>query len=169
MRAGEYAGNYQEGYEDYGQLFTQVGKVSHRSCILLTSREKPKEIAMMEGDNKPVRSLLLGGLDESDARNIFSEIGDSFSGSDEDWQKLVRFYNGNPLALKLAARHINEVFFGDISEFLRNKEQIFYDLKDLLDWHFERMSDAEKEIMCWMAINREPVSKKFLLRYLTAP
>jgi WD40 repeat protein len=153
---GDKAGQYIEGFEGYGELFRQVGEVSHQSCLLLTSREKPQEIALLEGEKKPVRSLELGGLDATEGQNIFAEIGE-FSGSKDDWKELNEFYNGNPLVLELAARHIKKVFFGNISIFLKEGRQVFGKLRDLLDWHFERLSTNEKEIMYWLAINREPV------------
>jgi len=34
----------------------------------------------------------------------------------------------------------------------------FGDIRELLEQQFERLSDQEKEIMYWLAINREPVS-----------
>ena len=39
------AGIYHQGHEDYGQLLKRLGEERHRSCLLLTSREKPKEIS----------------------------------------------------------------------------------------------------------------------------
>ena len=147
---------YQEGYEGYGKLFTKVGELNHQSCLLLTSREKPREVAKLEGKNKPVRSLELKGLDKSDGRKIFAEYGD-FYGSDQDWEELINLYNGNPLALELAAKHINEVCFGNISSFLQEGKPVFGELRDLLNWHFEHLSPSEKEIVYWLTINREPI------------
>jgi WD40 repeat protein len=169
LRGGDRAGQYQEGYEGYGHLLRAVGEASHQSCLLLTSREKPQEIAKLEGKSKPVRSLPLSGLNEIDGRKIFMEISDSFFASDDEWKEIIEFYNGNPLVLELAAKHINEVFLGDISEFLKEKNQVFNDLKDLLDWHFERLSDLEQEIMYWLAINREAVLISELKEDLLSP
>ncbi len=59
--------------------------------------------------------------------------------------------------------------FHSISEFLGNRGQMFSDLKDLLDWHFDRMSDAEREIMHWLAVNREPVSYPELKEDILSP
>ncbi|MBW4465096.1 MAG: NACHT domain-containing protein [Pegethrix bostrychoides GSE-TBD4-15B] len=157
LRGRERAGQYRDEYENYGALFKHIGEALHQSCLLLTSREKPHEIATLEGVTKPVRSLPLGGLDESEGRKIFDEYG-KFSGSDNEWEELIEFYNGNPLALEIVARHIQWIFNGNISQFLREGRQVFGDLRDLLDWHFNRLSDAEREIMYWLAINREPVS-----------
>jgi len=161
LRDGDRPGRYPEGYEGYGQLFKKVGEVPHQSCFLLTSREKPQEVARLEGKTKSVRSLPLGGLNEVDGRKVFTEIGE-FYGSDHEWRELIEFYNGNPLALEIVAKHIEEVFFGNISDFLREGKSVFGNLCDLLDWHFERLSNLEKEIMYWLAINREPVSRSEL-------
>jgi WD40 repeat protein len=155
LQGGKYVGQYSLGYEDYGQLFEQIAEVPHQSCLLLTSREKPPEIARRESQTGPVRSLEVRGLSVADGKKIFAEIG-TFSGSKEDWKQLNDLYNGNPLALELAARHIQEVFFGSIPEFLREGKPIFADLQGLLDWHFSRLSEAHKEVMYWFAINREP-------------
>ncbi|MCP4108202.1 MAG: TIR domain-containing protein [Desulfobacteraceae bacterium] len=169
LRGGEQSGQYQEGYEGYGELLRQVGEVPHQSCcFLLTSRGKPQEIALLEGDKKPIRSLELRGLDETEGQKLFAEIGD-FSGSDEDWKELIEFYNGNPLVLELAARHIKKVFSGNISTFLKEGRQIFGGIRDLLDWHFNRLSTNEKEMMYWLAINREPVALAELKDDMVSP
>jgi WD40 repeat protein len=157
LRSGEQAGVCREGYEGYGDLFNRIGTSSHQSCLLINSREKPKDVAMIEGKSRPVRVLELRGLDEADGRKIFDEIG-TFSGIEKDWRDLIEFYNGNPLALELVAKHIGEVFFGDISMFLKEGKPVINDLHDLLDWHFNRLSNLEKEILFWLAINREPTT-----------
>jgi len=157
LQGGAYAGEYREGYENYGNLLRYIGETSHQSCLLITSREKPKDIRLLEGDTKSVRSLALSGLHVSDGKKLFESLG-SFNGSDEEWQKIIEFYEGNPLALELAAKSISTVYFGYLSEFLLDGKPIFKDLSELLDWHFERLSNFEKEVMYWLSINREPLT-----------
>ncbi|MBW4620613.1 MAG: pentapeptide repeat-containing protein [Cyanosarcina radialis HA8281-LM2] len=157
LQAGDFRGHYRSEYEDYGQLFKQIGEVPHQSCLLLTSREKPHELRWMEGLNPTVRSLQLQGLDTAEGRQIFAAIG-KFKAKESDWQQLIGTYNGNPLALELAAKHIQEVFAGNISTFLQEGKPVFGDLQDLLAWHFNRLSPAIYEIVYWLAINREPVT-----------
>jgi WD40 repeat protein len=111
----------------------------------------------MEGLNPAVRSLQLQGLDTAEGRQIFAAIG-KFTARESDWQQLVGTYNGNPLALELAAKHIQEVFAGNITTFLQEGKPVFGDLQDLLAWHFHRLSPAIYEIVYWLAINREPVT-----------
>jgi WD40 repeat protein len=157
LQGGHYVGQYREGYEEYGRLLRQVGEVPHLSCVLLTSREKPKEIARLEGKTRPVRALELGGLELADTKKIFDEVG-NFSGTEAQWQELVALYSGNPLALELVAKQIDEVFFGNIGAFLRDGRPVFHDLQELLDWHCNRLSPIEQEVANWLAINREPIS-----------
>lgn len=65
LRSGECAGQYRTGYENYGQLFRLIGETAHSSCLILTSREKPVEVAALEGIELSVRSLPLKGSPEA--------------------------------------------------------------------------------------------------------
>ena len=42
-------GQYLPGYEEYGQLLRRIGEEYHQSCLLFTSREKPRGLAAKEG------------------------------------------------------------------------------------------------------------------------
>jgi WD40 repeat protein/MinD-like ATPase involved in chromosome partitioning or flagellar assembly len=163
LKGGETAGNYREGYEGYGKLFKLVGESNHKSCLLLTSRETPLQIAQLAGEKLSTRSLELSGLNVVDGRELSEAVIGSLTGEDEEWEKLIELYNGNPLALELAVRYIDDVFFGSITDFLKEDTHIFEGLKKLLDWHFHRLSEGEREIMYWLAIDREPVPVRDLI------
>lgn len=152
----------------YSELFKRIGSEQHQSCLVLTSREKPKEVAALEGEALPIRSLKLYGLTVTDAQAIFKNKG-NFSGSLEAWQTLIQSYAGNPLALKIIATTIRDLFNSDISRFLAQGTVVFGDIQDLLDQQFSRLSSIEKEIMHWLAINREPVEIKELQSDLLSP
>ncbi len=64
---------YRQGYEMYGELIRRLGELQHQSCLVLTSREKTSEIAALEGDQLPVHSLKLNGLNEQEGMLIFKE------------------------------------------------------------------------------------------------
>ena len=157
LKGGDCAGEYLEGYEGYGEMFRQVGQRKHQSCLLITSRETPQDISQLEGEKLPVRVFLLSGLEESAARQIFTKIA-SFSGSDEEWTRIIKLYDGNPLVLQIVARYIRDQCGRNVSEFLKGKDRIFGNIGELLDWHFQRFSSYEKEVMYWLAINQEPIS-----------
>jgi WD40 repeat protein len=160
LQAGDRTGSYRHGYEGYGQLLQIIGDTAHQSCLILTSREKPKGLATWEGQSLPVRSLQLSGLLEADGRSLFDVKG-TFTATDDAWQILIDRYAGNPLAIKIVASSIRDFFEGDISHFLAISQQgsfLFDDIRDLLAQQFHRLADWEQQIMYWLTINREPVS-----------
>jgi WD40 repeat protein len=153
---GSRAGKYRQGYEGYGELLRRVGETNHNSCLILTTREKPKEVAMLEGEMLSVRSLQLEGLKKTEGQGIFKVKG--LDGSELELNALSDRYTGNPLALKVVATTIQDLFAGNIAEFLRQENAVFGDIRDVLDQQFARLSNIEQEIMYWLAIAREPIS-----------
>lgn len=149
----ERAGAYRAGYEGYGQLFKCIGETRHQSCLVITSREKLRNLSPQEGKALPVRFLRLAGLEQNGGQCILQEKG--FAVSAAEVRLLVEHYAGNPLALKIAATTIQEVFDGNTAEFLEQGVTIFGDISDLLNQQFERISELEKQIMYWLAIHRE--------------
>ena len=153
--------NYRSGYEEYGNFFRRIGTSEHQSCLLLTSRVKPIDIELMLGVY-PVQILELNGLNTAAGRAIFQDIARannaSFRGTEEDWSSLVSFYSGNPLALEVTARRILRQYGGYLAEFLQQDLRVFGTIRDLLDWHFDRLTPDEKTVMYWLALNREAVS-----------
>ncbi|NJM20963.1 MAG: CHAT domain-containing protein [Richelia sp. SM1_7_0] len=154
------SGNYRVGYEGYGQLLRCVGDTRHRSCVLITSREQPKGFSARKGDNLPVRMLTLKGLNYSEGESILKQKG--LSALATEINSLIECYGGNPLALKIAATTIEELFDGDITNFLEAGTIICGEIFYLLDQQFHRLSILEKQIMYWLAINRKWVSLKDL-------
>ena len=70
MRSRELAGYYQEQYQDYQELLQRLADASHQSCLIITSREQLKEIALLEGETLPVRSLQLNWTATRCTRNF---------------------------------------------------------------------------------------------------
>ncbi|MDV2992565.1 MAG: Tol-Pal system protein TolB [Chroococcidiopsis sp. SAG 2025] len=160
LQAGDRMGRYRIGYEGYRQLLQCIADTPHQSCLILTSREKPQGLTQFEGESLPVRSLQLSGLLETQGRELFNVKG-KYAASESEWQVLISRYSGNPLALKIVASAIRDFFDGSISQFLEITKQgafIFDDIRDLLEQQFYRLTALEREIMYWLAINREPIS-----------
>ncbi len=167
MQEGRHDSHYCHGYEAYGRLIQCIGEAQHQSCLLLTSREKPKEIALLEGRTSPVRTLYLRGIECHEGRAILKDKG--LLGSDQHWRTLVDLYSGNPLALKLVSDTICEVFGGDIERFLWEEEITFGYLDDLIGQQFSRLSMQEREILYWLAIERQAVPLETLCDNLAQP
>jgi transcriptional regulator with XRE-family HTH domain len=87
LRSGSRAGLYREGYEQYGELLRRVGEATHQSCLVLTSREKPKEVALLEGQALPVRSLPLSGLKVAEGQEILKLKG--LSAAEDEWKVII--------------------------------------------------------------------------------
>ncbi len=156
LQAGQRSGYYHPGYEGYGLLLQRIGETQHQSCLLLTCREKPGEVARMEGHASPVRSFILPGMEHTDGRLLLQDK--MLSGADAVWARFIHTYAGNPLALKLVAGPVRDVFGGDIAAFLKEEETVFGDVQELLEQQFHRLSALEQEVMYWLAIENEAVS-----------
>lgn len=150
------AQRYREGYEEYGRLLQLLGETDHGSCLLVTSREKPGEIARLESKYTAIRSLHLRGLGQAAINKLFQML--TISGDTTARKNLAHLYAGNPLALKLVAGPIRDFFGGNITSFLQEREIVFGEITTLLEEQFEPLSEAEREIMYWLSIEREAVS-----------
>src|SRR5437660_6559148 len=153
LESGDREGGYLPGYEGYGRLIGRLAESAHQSCVLVTSREKPREIEALEGVRSPVRSLRLAGVDEQAAHDLLSDKG--LSGPPAAWQRLVASYAGNPLALKIVAQAVSDLFNGDLDRFLHEGELIFNGIRPVLRQQMGRLSPLEHLLLTWLAVLRE--------------
>lgn len=161
MQSGATGGQYLAGYEAYGGFFQRLGETTHQSCLILTSREHPAELAPLEGLRAPVRSLRVAGLAEDACCLLLAE--QDLIGTTGDAAALARRYAGNPLALKLVIEPIRALFGGDIAAFLSEGYLIFEGVGQLLAQQISRASPLEQALLTWLAIVREPVALDDLL------
>ncbi|MBD3558823.1 AAA family ATPase, partial [Planktothrix sp. FACHB-1355] len=156
--SGQLAGQYKSGYEDYHLLFKQIAEVCHQSCILLISWEKSREVAKLERVNNYVHSFLLGSLGVA-AKQILRQHNLS---DEESWETLINAYQGNPLWLEFTATTIQELFRGNVSEFLECNECdapiLCESLQAQLDRQFQRLTPQEQAVTIQLANQTEPVS-----------
>ena len=160
LQSGGDAGSYREGYEEYPIFFQRVGEAGHHSCLLLTSREKPKGLSRLEGNRSATRLMYLSGVGIAEGKALLHEKG--LAGPDDAWEKLIRLYAGNPLALQLISEPIREIFSANIADFLNEGDIVVGDITDLLEQQFHRLSEREKDALYWLAIEREAISLDIL-------
>lgn len=159
LQGGTHDGSYRSGYEDYSRLLEQISTQFHQSCVILTSRERPKDIAVME--HLGVYSLSLSGLGESAIRELLTSK--RLYGSDGDWRTLSSHYQGNPGVLAAVAMEL-EMFGGDIASFLNQTPLgIPRAAQSMFNQQFERLSTLEQEIIQFLANSHEPTSIENLL------
>lgn len=160
LQPGSLEVGYRQGYEDYGRLFQYVAQTKHQSCLLLTSREMLHELEPLEGTHAAVRVLKLAGLGQAASQDLLADK-DLF-GSSQDWQQLIQHYSGNPLVLKMVAATVRDLFGGDIAAFIRTNPGTLHTLRQLLEHQFARLVPLERDIMYWLAIERDLVSLETL-------
>ena len=156
LTSGSLVGDYEPNHANYRELLKQLGEQPHQSCIVVTSRERNRELAGSRAANSPVRYLELGGLNYQDAAQILVAERLPDSGKPH-WKRLITQYRGNPLMLRIVAMTIQELFDGDVYRFLDRGITMFGDIKYLIDQQYERLSDAEQEILCQLAAQAEPI------------
>ena len=155
LSSGQLAGHYKPGYENYGTLFKLIGELPHNSCLILNSWEPPSDIITFTDDNSAVCLLQLTGLGEV-ATEIFREKGLL---DEEAWSELINLYQGNPLWLKLVAQTINNLFGGRVFQYLSYQPVFLSDeLTPILQQHYQRLSEIEKQAIDLISNENEPVS-----------
>ena len=169
LKSSTLAGYYREGYESYGDLIRVLAEIPHQSCLVLTSREKPREIGVMGG--KKVQTMHLSGLEFAESQQLIGSLGE-FTGLENEWRLIVDYYAGNPLALKLVANRTREYLDSDFSrslEELRKERLVFCDLRDIIGRQLKRSSNLEQEILAQLAVYRDWVSLSQLQADLISP
>ncbi|HEX6556496.1 MAG TPA: NB-ARC domain-containing protein, partial [Ktedonobacteraceae bacterium] len=164
LEEGDPEGSYRAGYQGYGRLIERLGESAHQSCVVLTSREKPRELEAAEGLRGPVRSLRLSGLSQEAARSLLSDK--DLRGASSAWRELIASYAGNPLALKIVGQAIVDLFASDIVPFLQSGELIFNGIRQVLRQQVARLTPLEQTLLTWLAVVREWTSLESLLSLL---
>ena len=153
LEGKQYAGYCRQGYEAYSELLEIIAAVPHQSCLVITSRERPR--VAKTGAEQFIHSLQLKGLPASDCQQIFSQH--QLIGTLSEQQALSEQYQGNPLILKTVAVCIQHYFEGYISTYLQclnSTPLLFGDLRDLLAQQFARLSPLEQELVRRLALCR---------------
>ncbi len=158
----DLAGYYADSFEEYGQFIQRVAQEPHQSCLVLASSEKLKDLGKLEGQK--VRSLQVVGSEEI-SQNILEERGFVVS---QDWMSLSERYGFNPLAVKIVSAMVQELYEGQVANFIKNT-LLMGDVRSLLDQPFERLSLAEKELMYWLALEQRPIQLSQLQEKMLLP
>jgi len=154
--SGKFAGQYQNQHTEYQNLFRAIAQTEHQSCLLLISQEKAQEMTALDRKLYPVQCLELEGLD-----NLAGiEIIQGYKLQDREyWLNLNNMYLGNPLYLEYISTLIKDIFQDLVSQFIAEGNLIITEeMKLLFDASYQRMSDAEKQIVLKISKCDENVS-----------
>ena len=163
---GQDVGHYRVGLEGYGRLLQVVGEASHQSCLLLTSREAPPELARLSSKTGWIRALRLEGLSLAEGRALLADR--ELRGDDRAWADLIATYAGNSLALKMVGETIGELFGGDITAFIAYIKETYgtavRSIRRVMEAQVERrLSPVELDVLRRLALEREPVALATLM------
>ncbi|MBO3461516.1 NB-ARC domain-containing protein [Aetokthonos hydrillicola Thurmond2011] len=148
----EIIDNNSGAYKSYNVFVERVAKEPHRSSLLLLSRRKPDNIEILQGQFVYSKRIL--PLTQQEVKEFLSSEG--LFGTDIEIERFSERYN-NPWILKRIIQSIHNVFNGDISLFVNNNEfSIVLDelTTVFLDQQFETLSQAEINLIYWVAIRR---------------
>jgi NB-ARC domain len=151
MQAHSLAGQYKDGYEEYGELLKRIGMERHQSCVVLTSQDRPQEVVSLIDRQFPVCAVAVTGLDIQDAKKILTDKG---LADKEYWETLIDIFQSNPLALQLVSAKIQRSFGGRVSDFLKEKTITTRQVVDLIDQQFQSLSTLEREITYLLAVRK---------------
>jgi hypothetical protein len=155
LEPGQREGRYRNGLAGYGALLRAMGETRHQSCLVVTSREAPPELAVL--GRGAVRRFQLGGLGVAEGQVLLADK--ELSGTDQDWANLIARFGGNGLALKVVGESIRQVFDGNLGAFLDQpgSRSIFGGIRRLLAEQIKRSSALEQKLLRVLAVEREPV------------
>ena len=150
-----FAGQYKPEYQDYQDFFRKIMTTEHHSHVIVISQEKCQDMESLDEELYPVQCLELSGLDSSE---ILSNIGLK----DEDsWLNLINLYEGNPRYIKNIANSINNIFDGNVQEFLAENELVIpQDIQTNLQLLFNRLSPIEQQISIKLSHSEELLSRE---------
>ncbi|MFZ1029827.1 MAG: ATP-binding protein [Limnoraphis robusta] len=152
-------------YEAYSQLLKHLAQAQHQSCVILTSRVEPTEIQPFIGESLGVRSFCVRGLQVADIQQMLNAKG-KFHGTDDEWNRLVNYYDGNPLILAIVATTIQRFFDSSLTNFFSHNTLICENIGELLDEQLSALSVPAQQIIKVLATQNAPLSFSQLRSHL---
>lgn len=162
-------GDWKPEAKGYPQLLRRISHERHQSCLLLISREPPKELPHFVSETTNL--MYLTGVSLTAAKEIVLSQG-KVQAQDQHWQKLLDYTQGHPFVLKVMGGVIYQFMQGNLGVYLQRLEQsgfVFTDLSDLMDSYLAKLSIWEQEVLFWLAIASQPISFSALQTLLYSP
>ncbi|NJL51161.1 MAG: AAA family ATPase [Hydrococcus sp. SU_1_0] len=165
MLSGKLCGSYCPECQNYYNFIKYLGETLHQSCLLLVTREKPKEVKLVEGKSVPVRSLNLAELPKQVAQEILSAL--DLVGDETEQTRLIEKFGGHPLALKMVGKQIHRTCDRQIAKFL-GKETTLQELQEYWHQYLARLPIIEAKVLSTLANCEESPSFSSLKQELPA-
>ncbi|MEG3850081.1 NB-ARC domain-containing protein [Microcoleus sp. herbarium19] len=163
-RVLETSDRYQQGYEDYADLFQRIATSRHQSCLLLISWHQPQELTSLVEQSSTIKVLQLNGLDEQSAQKIiYSAKRFSSSTENKSFSEMSQLYSGNPLLLNTVTANFADLFSGNFTQFIQHTTLVIQQImRNILQKTSADLSDTEIYLLCCLALRTKPVSNNDL-------
>ncbi len=150
FKTNELAGEFLPEYQDYSKFFQEVVTLSHQSCLIIISWEKPRHLSSLERNNHHLKTFHLKGF----AGNNTEILQENDLQDEDKWSELIELYQGHPSWLNIIVEIINDLFNGSVANFLNYNQELFLgDIELILERHLSRLSLSEKKVIYWLANN----------------
>lgn len=161
FQPGQLAGQYKPEFEGYHLLFKQIAQLSNASSLLLITSEQPEDAIATR--HKFTRCLKLTGLGQS-AKEILREKELS---DEQMWDTLIEKYQSHPLWLEMTATMIEELFAGNVTDFLAYPSLILSnEIGSQLSRVWVRLTESEQEVVKYLAIQEKSVNLMEVLQVM---
>ena len=156
---------YRDGYGAYAQFLSCIITTQHQSLLVATSRVQPQQLQYYSSEQ--VRFLPLKGLQQATISKIFHErIVKQISY--EDWATICQYYQHNPTLLNIVTKNLD--YWSELTELkLQSIIEPFEEIDKLLEQEINYLSDLDKEIVCWLAVNCRENKSEHLSRKINQP
>lgn len=158
LLGGERGGQYRAGYELYRDFLDTVVQKPHDSCVIITSREQPERLNLLSAAGAVI--FPLGGLMEG-AIELLQHHQLTFDA--QQWIALVNQYGGNPLFLNMAVNFIQELFVGDVGEFLASGTLVSGEFMPLVTQWLKQISTLEQILIKSLATKVQGFTRQEIL------
>lgn len=150
---------YQQGYENYADLFQQIVTSRHQSCLVLTSWHQPQQLILIAPEKSQLKVLQLNGLDKQSAQKIIYSAQRFSSSPDRSlFSELIQLYGGNPLLLKIVTANLADLFSGNLTQFIQQTTLVIQQiLRNYLQKTSIDLSDTEIYLLCCLSFKNQPV------------
>jgi NB-ARC domain len=156
----QLTGMYKPESQDYQKLFTMITEIEHQSKVILISQEKCAEMHCLD-QQYPIKYLELSGLNDI---NILDNTG---LNNQDIWLKLIQLYEGNPNYLKEIVSLIQDVYDGEVADFLEENSLIItQNMQSHFNDLFNRLSPIEQQIILELSKLEAPMSREDLKQNL---
>jgi hypothetical protein len=141
--------SYRKGYEEYAQLLRCLVATEHQSLSIFTSSIKPKVLEYYASDR--ILFLPLKGLQQSSISRVYRDRLKT-NLTELQWQNLTQYCQYNPQILNIFVGNLNNVSPEEFESSLK-EISLLLDIEKLLERQLKYLSELEKEIIYWLAIN----------------